>query len=179
MQHFVGYHNFERMEAEAAQDFDETVEMEDPEEDSSLENEESPQFGFVIRKKPERFVGNVIWAIQGQSKPRDYYFYNWFIVDGFNKMDGDRFAYRVYGSRGESFPEGILLNDLDWFPEFRRVNANFSLGLQAIAPNFVKQICLLAKSEGFSLPPGCGECLGAKSIRFLGTTVCQKHQRGN
>ena len=158
MNHFVGYHNLERMEKEAAQDVDETDEDDDSEEESSVE-QESHQFGFVIRKKPERFVGNVIWAIQGQGKPRDYYLYNWSIVDGFEKLEGDRFAYRVYGSRGESFPEGILLNDLDWFPEFRKVNANFSLGLQRIAPNFVKQICLLAKNEGFSLPPGCDEIL--------------------
>jgi hypothetical protein len=57
LNHFVGYHNYERMKAEATQEIDEADEVENFEGDSSLEDEERRQFGFVIRKKPERFVG--------------------------------------------------------------------------------------------------------------------------
>ncbi|HEY7311896.1 MAG TPA: HNH endonuclease [Gemmataceae bacterium] len=166
MKHFVGYHNYERMEEEAAQEIEEAQEVEEfADEPSAGDN---ARFAFVTRKKPERFVGQVIWGIQGQYKPREYYLFDWFIVDGSEVFDGERFAARVYGSRGETFPKGIYLNDLPWFPEFRKVNSNFSLGIQEIAPKFVKHICELVKASGFPLPPGCEELLQAETSLLEG-----------
>src|SRR5947209_6566457 len=138
MKHFLGYHNFERMEEEAEEEAlqgeEETTEAEGKEEQASdLSDDEAYPYYFVTRKKPDRFIGNVIWGIQGQGKPREYYLFDWFIVDGAKELKDERFAVEVYGSRGESFPEGFYLNDLDWFPEFRKVNNNFSLGIQEIA----------------------------------------------
>lgn len=161
MKHFVGYHNYERMEEEAAQQIEDVEEVGGFAGDSSVDND--APFSFVTRKKPERFVGQVIWGIQGQYKPREYYLFDWFIVDGAEVFDSERFAARVYGSQGETFPDGIYLNDLPWFPEFRKVNSNFSLGIQEIAPKFVRHICELVKASGFPLPPGCEELLQAET----------------
>jgi hypothetical protein len=160
MKHFVGYHNYERME-EANLETEETDETEELVEEPSA-GDDAP-FGFVTGKKPERFVGQVIWGIQGQNKPREYYLYDWFIVDGWQVLNGERFAAQIYGTRGETFPDGIYLNDLPWFPGFRKVNSNFSLGIQEIAPEFVRHICKQVKASGFPLPPGCQELLQAET----------------
>jgi hypothetical protein len=112
MKHFIGYHNFERMNEQAEQEVEEAESAEDPDAETPLEEDDAPHYGFLTRKKPERFVGHVIWGIQGQDKPRAYYLFDWFIVEGSRVLDEERFAAQVYGSCGETFPDGIYLNDL-------------------------------------------------------------------
>lgn len=159
MKHFVGYHNFERMEQEAEEAALKAGENEmeefGDEESPSEEDGKGYPYGFVTRKKPDRFIGNVIWGIQGQGRPRDYFLFDWFIVEIAEQVDRERFTHCLRGSRGASFSDGIYLNEEPWFPEFRAVNSNFSLGLQEIAARFLDEICKLAKREAFPLPADC------------------------
>ncbi len=165
MKHFVGYHNFEAMEAaseeEAAIDEVESAQTGDDEEAPESGVDGGRPFGFVTRKKSDRFIGNVIWGVQGQGKPREYYLFDWFIVDTANQLEGERFSAQLRGMKGIRIPDGIYLNDLDWFPEFRKANSNFSLGIQEIAPKFIRHFCELVKTRDLPLPPGCDELLQA------------------
>lgn len=156
MKHFVGYHHYERM-AQGSEDEDESIELEANNETSVQEVKRDYLYGLVTRKKPDRFIGNVIWGIQGQSKPREYFLFDWFIVDVAEQPDGERFTVWLRGRRGISISDGIYLNDESWFSEFRAANSNFSLGLQEIAPKFLDEICKLVKRAGIPLPPDCGE----------------------
>jgi hypothetical protein len=153
VKHFVGYHNFERMERTSEYD---PIEPELPGAGEAGGAAGSGHlFGFATGKKPDRFLGNVLWGIQGQGKPRDYFLFDWFLVEAVEKIGTGPFGYWLRGSRGVSIDSGIFLNDLPWFPEFRTLNRNFSMGIQEIAPRFVPPLCALLRAAGLPLPPGC------------------------
>jgi hypothetical protein len=141
--HFVGYHNHEKMAAER-----------DDDEDTGEEPADR-RWGFLTKKNTDPIVGGVIWWITGEGQPREYYLDGWFVVDGAESIDTERFVSRVYGREGEAFGEdAILLNDFDWFKGFRESQGNFGLGIQLIQPQHLDQIVAAVRAEGLPLPPG-------------------------
>lgn len=118
MRHYVCYHNEERM---------------------GYSYEEADEFVVGTSKKVDKIIGNKVWIIAGIGRPRDYYLCSWFIADGTDENDDEYFKYIVYGSertsRGSVDPP-IKLNDLPWFREFLKTQANFSFGLRVMLPKF-------------------------------------------
>jgi hypothetical protein len=141
--HFVGYHNSEKMAAE----------QDDTGEESG--DEAGPaQYGFLTKKPTGPIVGGVIWWITGENKPREYYLDGWFVVDGAEPIDAARFESRVYGTEGVTFDEGILLNDFDWWEDFREAQGRFGLGIQEIQPQHLAHLVAAVREAGCPLPQG-------------------------
>ncbi|MCX7783211.1 MAG: DUF3883 domain-containing protein [Meiothermus sp.] len=101
-------------------------------------------------KKVEKILGNKVWIIAGIGKPREYYLCSWFVADGIDENEDDYFKNIVYGSERTSraiIDPPIKLNDLPWFKEFLRTQANFSFGLRVIHPKFVSKFEGLIKGK--------------------------------
>lgn len=82
--------------------------------------------------------GNQVWLICGQDRPRRYFLRSTFWVDEVGE-DGPAAIFRFYaqGQQGRWFQPPLPLNGLPWFTEFRRVQSNFSFGLNRIPAPFV------------------------------------------
>ena len=101
----------------------------------------------LVRQLP----GNKVWLICGQGRPRRYFLRHWFIVDevgevseaGEDGRDG-LFRFDAQGRIGRWFQPPRRLDGLLWFHEFRRVQSNFSFGLNPIAAPFVVEFERLA-----------------------------------
>jgi hypothetical protein len=85
-----------------------------------------------------RLPGNRVWLICGRGRPRRYFLRSCFIVDEIGEERGESlFRFYAQGRRGHWFQPPLPLDGLPWFAEFRRVQSNFSFGLNPIAPPFV------------------------------------------
>lgn len=112
MRHFVGYHNVDKMGYSAA---------------------ESDPLALYTSKNPKDLPGNVIWVIAGEGKnPRRYFLNSWFIVSEIGKADHPDFGRSISGNVGGVLAPRPNLNERDWFPDFLKSNANFSLGLREV-----------------------------------------------
>ncbi|MEZ4860501.1 MAG: hypothetical protein R3C14_04315 [Caldilineaceae bacterium] len=85
-----------------------------------------------------RLPGNQVWLICGQGRPRRYFLRNYFIVDTIGEdADSPLFRFYAQGSQGRWFDPPLPLDGLPWFHEFRRIQSNFSFGLNRITAPFV------------------------------------------
>lgn len=85
-----------------------------------------------------RLPGNQVWLICGQGRPRHYFLRNYFIVDEVGEDHSDTlFRFYAQGQRGRWFQPPLALDGLPWFYEFRRVQSNFSFGLNRMTAPFV------------------------------------------
>ena len=92
-----------------------------------------------------RLLDHKIWLICGQGRPRCYFLRHWFVVDEIGEEDEDSpFRFYAQGQVGHWFQPPIPLDGLPWFREFRRVQSNFSFGLNRISKPFVAEFEQLA-----------------------------------
>lgn len=141
--HFVGYHNFEKMEADRG------------DEEDVADEADAPRWGFLTKKNPDQFIGGVVWWITGEGQPRQYFLDGWFVVEGVETVSEARFESRIHGHTGATFQDdAILLNEYDWFKGFREAQGNFGLGIQPIQPQHLDGIVAAVREAGLPLPPG-------------------------
>lgn len=85
-----------------------------------------------------RLPGNQVWLICGQGRPRHYFLRHYFVVDEVGEDQSDTlFRFYAQGQHGRWFQPPLPLDGLPWFPEFRRIQSNFSFGLNRITEPFV------------------------------------------
>lgn len=90
--------------------------------------------------------GHKVWLICGQGRPRRYFLRHWFVVAEIgHEEDGAPFRYYAQGQVGHWFQPPVPLDGLPWFYEFRRVQSNFSFGLNRVSPKFVVELERLAR----------------------------------
>jgi len=116
MRHYVAYHNPERMGYSA----DEVTEL-----------------CIVTNKAVDNLIGNRIWLIQGEGKPRKYTLRGTFIVASIGADTDDGFLHIVRGQEGELFKPHIPIGTLPWFERFKMSLGNFAFGLQRISDQAV------------------------------------------
>ena len=108
-------------------------------------------FQIVTTKNVNDLEGSRIWLIEGQKarqrKNKTYYLCSQFRVDDTYEDEEINYARGMSGSR---YGKKICLNDLLWFPEFLKRMANFSLGMQKLSPEDVKNLV----AEVSKLHPG-------------------------
>jgi Domain of unknown function (DUF3883) len=115
MRHFLVYHNPDAMGYSLSEDSD-----------------EEPVFSIVTNKSVRTLLGNRIWLITGEGRPRKYYLYETFIVDAIDWDEEIPYTNIAKGTEGQHFRPMIRLDDQPWFDVFRRSQGNFAFGLQAI-----------------------------------------------
>lgn len=131
MRHYVAYHNAERM-------------------GRSLH--EGDPLGLLTNKPVQPLLNNVVWFVVGDGvAPKGYTLGSVFIVDRVGESAEEEFE-RYARGRGHVFQPPPVLNDLDWFPEFFKDMAHFSLGVQEIKePRFIEGLFNLAAQAGYRL----------------------------
>lgn len=86
-----------------------------------------------------RLPGHQVWLICGQGRPRRYFLRNYFIVDTVGEEQRDNlFRFYAQGQQGRWLQPPLPLDGLPWFYEFRRVQSNFSFGLNRMTEPFVR-----------------------------------------
>src|SRR5262245_29123025 len=120
MRHYVAYHNPEKMGYSA---------------------EEVTELCIVTNKAVENLIGDRIWLIQGEGKPRKYVLRGTFIVASVGADTEDGFRYVVRGREGALFQPYIPIGTLPWFERFKMSQGNFAFGLQRISdPAVVEEL---------------------------------------
>jgi hypothetical protein len=103
--------------------------------------------GFsVLTDKPATNVeGSRIWLLTGEDTPRQYYLASTFIAQRVGSGREEGFVTCVSADAGQRFHPMIPLSAEDWFPDFRRSQANFSLGMRPISDErVIRGLCELA-----------------------------------
>lgn len=124
--HFVAYHNDEKM-------------------GHAFGIGRTKSTSFLTNKPPEQFFDGQVWMISGSGTPRNYLLHGWFHAEDCHAAQEGDFKYIVGGQLGMRFKPPVVLNDLRWFPNFKKSQSNFSLGIQQIQPDFVKKFERLEK----------------------------------
>ena len=116
MRHFVAYHNTERM-------------------GQSLR--EGDPLRLLTNKPVQRLVSNTVWFVVGSgTDSREYALGSVFVVDDVGETHSEKFKWYAAGS-GWIFDTPPVLNQFDWFPDFFRNMAHFSLGVREITDQHV------------------------------------------
>ena len=137
MRHFVVYHNPEKMGYSA---------------------DAIAELCIVTNKPVNNLIGDRVWLIQGEGRPRKYVLRGTFVVDSTGPDMDDGFRYIVRGRDGELFRPPIPIGTLPWFHRFKQTQGNFAFGLQRISDEAVvdelKRICGRAlRDEKWPSPP--------------------------
>lgn len=129
MRHFIAYHSETRMGYSA---------------------EDSDPFGLYTSKNVSNPVGDVVWIIAGQGdSPKQYSLSSWFIVSKVTKADHPDFGFTFSGEKGGAFDPMPRLDQLEWFPAFRKRMANFSIGLTELRqPEIIEALREVAAAAG-------------------------------
>jgi hypothetical protein len=77
-----------------------------------------------------------VWVIGSSGQPRQYCLSEWFAVVQCEPSKVKGFKYSISGT-GDVLDPPRPLNDLPWFAQLLESQADFSLGLNAISPEFV------------------------------------------
>lgn len=110
MRHFVQYHNAETQG--------------DPSQPSR------GRLSIYTRKPVQALIGDRVWLVSGQGRPRSYALVGSFLVSEVNEdSEGTNTA---WGQTLTSFAHPIPINGTDWFGSLRRATGNFAFGLQRL-----------------------------------------------
>jgi hypothetical protein len=142
MEHFVVYHNAERM---------------------GRRLQPSGRLNFLTTKSAgllRQGVGNTVWVIQGVKlgSRTSYTLVGAYIMDSFEPSAEEPRVYTIHGSAGVDFEPPIQLDDIPWFPALKKNQGNFGLGFNRVSdPDLVRSLVALregadAASESATLP---------------------------
>jgi hypothetical protein len=139
MEHWVQYHNPDRIGYEYG------------------EGDDEPFSILTGKSAVERLPGNTVWLIAGQGRPRHYTLCEMFVVDEIGRVDEAGFRYVASGSQGTRFVPPVPLGSEVWFRGLLRHTGHFAFGLSRLPDDLVP--CLLAlhaEAIGGTSDPGTG-----------------------
>jgi hypothetical protein len=116
MRHFAVYHNPDAMGYSA---------------------EDVHELCFLTNKSVENLIGNRVWLITGEGKPRKYFLRGTFIVGSVAANRDEGFRHIVRGTEGKLFRRRVPVGALPWFDRFKRSQGHFAFGLQRISDEAV------------------------------------------
>ncbi len=125
MNEYLAYHNPETMGFRAA---------------------ELKEHAVLTKKEVPRIIGDRVWLVTGEAKPRKYFLCGYFIVNRIETIDDPNFRKRISGTIGKFIRPIRRLDQEEWFADFKHSNGNFGLGFQPI--NEVRFIKGLEKVAG-------------------------------
>jgi hypothetical protein len=116
--------------------------------------QEGNPFEVITNKPVEHLLQNAVWFIQGDGAvPKSYSLASVFLVSEVGET-GEREFKRFARGRGHLFQPPVPLNDLEWFKDFFKRMAHFSIGVQAIKEErFVEGLLHFAAEAGYRLGP--------------------------
>jgi hypothetical protein len=90
------------------------------------------RLAVYTRKPTDGKVGNRIWLIAGQGKPRQYYLRATFLIGGVEPSDKPDFKYRVTGTDGQLLDPMPSLSAEPWLSGFVEEQGRFAFGFNRI-----------------------------------------------
>ncbi len=167
MQHFIAYHNAEKM---------------------GYEYQVSGEYSFFSRKPLtylEKTIGSMVWVINGsrsQSRKTAYTLCAVYTPDEIVDANEIDFDYIIAGTIGHDFDAPIELNPLPWFATFLKSQSNFSLGIGEIkdlsAINYLSALMKSTAIEYIAMPDEIGVPLDVDILEVVeGTTSYVSHLR--
>src|ERR1700730_7973954 len=89
-------------------------------------------FSIVTDKPVSNLLGNKLWLISGEGKPRKYFLCSVFVVDKVSEDKASRYKNLATGERGAALRPPIQLDKSTWFGDFLRSQQNFRFGVSEI-----------------------------------------------
>lgn len=87
----------------------------------------------LTNKKVSDVVGDRVWLITGEGRPRKYFLCSWFFIDHLESGEDVGFVTCLKGETGKSFDPLIPIDSTeDWFKDFRAAQGNFAFGFNLI-----------------------------------------------
>ncbi|MBK9528105.1 MAG: hypothetical protein IPO41_07235 [Acidobacteria bacterium] len=87
----------------------------------------------LTNKKVTDVVGDRVWLLTGEGRPRRYFLCAWFFIDQVESGEADGFVTCLRGETGKSFDPLIPIESTeDWFKNFRTAQGNFAFGFSVI-----------------------------------------------
>ena len=130
MEHWVQYRNPDRMGRSSGAGNDD------------VDDDDVASFSILSAKPVERLVGNTVWLIAGEGRPRRYALRQVFVVDEVGPADEVGFRYVARGSQGTRFEPPIPLGPELWFRDLVRRLGSFAFGLSRVPDDLLP--CLQA-----------------------------------
>lgn len=87
---------------------------------------------FTNKRVSHAAVGNRIWLLTGEGRPRRFFLRGVFTISGIGAGDERGFRTRIRGAHARFFSPMIDLTNEEWFSDFKRSQGNFASGSQAI-----------------------------------------------
>src|SRR5258708_7353942 len=110
-------------------------------------------FSIVTDKSGSGLIGNNLWLISGEGKPRKYFLCSVFVVDDVGEDVASGYKHYAAGKSGIAFRPPIQLDKNTWFRGFLRSQQNFRFGLSQIKdPSYTTELERLAGVPSESLP---------------------------
>lgn len=89
--------------------------------------------GIFTAKPVQALLGDQIWLVSGEGRPRTYYLNGTFQVTELSHAGDEDQMNEVWGSDAERwFQMPVRIDTEPWFEELRRATGNFAFGLQRI-----------------------------------------------
>lgn len=114
---------------------------------------DGPPFGMLSRKPVKHLAGNTVWVVEGRGKKKQYFLKQRFHVDTVEEIDDEYFRFQYFGETGENFTPEIPISSENWFKDFLKAVANFSIGVSTLRPEFLTRFEGLANGRGDSIEP--------------------------
>jgi hypothetical protein len=132
MRHFIAYHNTERM---------------------GRPLREGDPLSLLTNKPVQHLLQHALWFVQGDgAAPKRYSLGSVFLVSEVGETGEDEFK-RFARGQGHAFQPPVPLNDLEWFPDFFKALAHFSVGVQEVKDErFIEELLRLGSQAGYRLP---------------------------
>jgi hypothetical protein len=112
MKHYVVYHDADTMDHN---------------------RDEAAGFVAITRKGMKNLVGETIWVIEGRDTPKRFHLTQRFIAERVEEDHHSAGLFVISGSHGTRYLNEPELNELTWFPAFRKAMGNFSVGIQPVS----------------------------------------------
>ena len=88
---------------------------------------------WIVTNKPgELCVGDTMWLVTGEARPRRYFLCETFVVEKIDYQSGGEFRYKASGTVGRSFDPLVEIGFEAWFEELLKTTGNFRFGLTEI-----------------------------------------------
>jgi Domain of unknown function (DUF3883) len=108
---------------------------------------------IVTDKSVSNLLGNKLWLISGEGRPRKYFLCSVFVVDDVGADTDSGYKHYAAGASGAALRPPLQLNKNTWFPEFERSQQNFRFGLSEIKdPRYIAELESLASIPSESPP---------------------------
>ncbi|MBK9173227.1 MAG: hypothetical protein IPM28_09515 [Chloracidobacterium sp.] len=110
---------------------------------------EHPELTVLTNKRVSDVIGDRVWLLTGEGKPRKFFLCAWFFIDHIDSGEDEGFATCISGTTGRKFDPMIPIDkNAEWFHDLKQEQGNFAWGFSKIKSEAaIGELEKLAQSE--------------------------------